>query len=185
MSAPRARVLPRTEFGDPILTRRAKRVTRAYLKSEAFRALVRDLVRTMRASGGVGLAAPQVGVPLQVAVMEVRETPTRRGVATRKLQVIVNPEITETFGKPVLKWEGCLSFSKTFGRVPRYPKVSVRYTDTDGNSVDETAGGLWGHIFQHEIDHLQGIRYIDRMEDARTLVTEAEYRKRFAKRRKA
>jgi peptide deformylase len=176
-SSTRARILPRTEFGDPILTRKAKRVTKTYLGTTEFKELVRDMVRTMRATKGVGLAAPQVGVPLRIAVLEIRETPERKGEKKQGPLTIINPRIVSYIGKPALRWEGCLSFHKVFGRASRYPRVRVSYMDEQGIEVEETVSGLWGHIFQHEIDHLEGIRFIDRLEDASSLVTAAEYKR--------
>lgn len=172
-----ARVLLRTEFGNPILTHKAKRVSKSYLKSKECTELIRDMVRTMRATKGVGLAAPQVGVPLRISVIEVRPTPERPDVTPIPLRVVVNPRIVSYHGKQTSKWEGCLSFMKVFGKVPRYSKVTVEYLTLDGKMVTETVGGLVGHIFQHEIDHVDGIRFIDRLKDPSTLVTAAEYRR--------
>ena len=180
--AARARILPRTEFGNPILERRAARVSKAYLQSDECRALVRDMIRTMRATKGVGLAAPQIGVSKAIAVMEIRETPERSTDIAMGPLVIVNPRIVTTHGATRKKWEGCLSFNKAFAQVPRYEKVTVTYQGLDGTSITETASGLWAHIFQHEIDHLNGVRFIDRMTDARSFVTAAEYRARKKKR---
>ena len=171
------RVLPRTEFGNPILTRKAKRVTKAYLATDEFKDLVRGMLRTMRAAKGVGLAAPQVGVPLRIAVLEIRETPERRNVENQGPLTIVNPRVVSYIGKPVPKWEGCLSFMKVFGRVPRHSRVRVAYMTDTGEEVEESVSGLWAHIFQHEIDHLNGIRFIDRMPSASSLVTKEEYKK--------
>lgn len=172
-----ARVLPRTEFGNTILARASKRVSKTYLQSSECKELVRNMVRTMRATKGVGLAAPQVGVPLRISVIEVRPTPERPDAAAIPLRVVINPRIVAYHGKQTPKWEGCLSFMKVFGKVPRYTKVTVEYQTLERELVTETAGGLLGHIFQHEIDHLDGIRFIDRLKDPSTLVTAAEYRR--------
>lgn len=171
-----ARVLPRTEFGNPILTRPAKRVTATYAKSKECTELVRNMVKTMRQTNGVGLAAPQVGVSLRLAVIEVRKTPERPDVKPVALRIVMNPRIVKSHGVRTPKWEGCLSFMKVFGRVPRYSRVTVEYQTVEGEQVTETVRGLVAHIFQHEIDHLDGIRYIDRLEDPSSLMTSSEYR---------
>jgi peptide deformylase len=176
-----ARAVPCTEFGNPILEKKAKRVLASYLKTPAFEALIKDMTRTLRKEKGVGIAAPQIGVPLAISVIEVRPTPERPDAVLIPHLVMVNPRITSYHGKPVRKWEGCLSFMKAFGKVPRYPSVTVTYQTRTGEPVTETVHGLCAHIVQHEVDHLNGIRFIDRMEDAKSLVTAAEYRRIKAK----
>lgn len=173
----RAAALPITEFGNPVLSRKAKRVTRAYLDTDECATLIKNMVHTMRKSGGVGIAAPQVGVSLQIAVMEIRSTPNRPDSRAHALQVIINPRILAYEGTLVQKWEGCLSLHTIFGQVPRFPRVVVEYMDAEGTGHTEKANGLWAHIFQHEIDHLQGIRYVDRMTKPETLMVESEFRK--------
>ena len=175
---PKTRVLPRIVLGDPLLRRKAKRVTKAYLASREFRVLERDLIQTMRSAGGVGLAAPQVGVPLRVAVMEMHPTELRPGLAQKGPLTIVNPRIVDYGTRIASAWEGCLSFSPLRGRVPRPTAVTVEYQTSDGEIVRESATGLWARIFQHEIDHLNGILYVDRVTDTRSYMELSEYRKR-------
>lgn len=177
----RAKLLTLTEFGNPILEHRAKRVPRSYLKTKECAQLIRDMIATMRKTRGVGLAAPQIGVPLQITVMEVRPTANRPELPTLPVRVVINPKILSYNGTLTKKWEGCLSFKLAFGQVPRYAGVLVEYMDEHGEMHTEKATGLLAHIFQHEVDHLQGIRYIDRMEDLSSLMTEGEYRKKFGK----
>ena len=179
-----ARVLRLTEFGDPILKRRSRKVTRAFRESLEYKKLIADMSRVLRSAKGVGLAAPQVGIPLRLALIEARPTPERPETAAISRMVVINPTISEYHGTPRLKWEGCLSFNKAFGKVPRYNSVTVEYEDEMGVRITKRASGLLAHIFQHEVDHLDGIRFIDRMESAESLVTATEYRKSKAKKAK-
>ena len=175
---PRGRVLPLTLLGNPLLRRKAKKVTRAFLASREFAVLERDMIRTMRSSGGVGLAAPQVGVPLRIAVMEMHPTELRPRLAQRGPLTIVNPRIVSYGTRSTSSWEGCLSFMQLRGRVPRSNSVTVEYQATGGEVVREIATGLWARIFQHEIDHLDGIVYVDRVTDTCSYMELSEYRQR-------
>ena len=173
-----ARVLPRIGLGNPLLRRTAKRVSRAYLLSSEFKTLERNMIRTMRSTGGVGLAAPQVGIPLQVAVLEIHPTPLRPTLGQKGPLTIVNPRIIEYGTRIVSSWEGCLSFTPLRGRVPRARSVTVEYLTTEGKLVEETVTGLWARIFQHEIDHLNGTLYMDRVTDTKSYMELGEYRAR-------
>ena len=154
-------------FGDPVLKERSAPVT--VLDA----ALVRfgdDLLETMRAAPGVGLAAPQVGVPLRLAVIEVDE----------KITVIVNPEIVKTSGEVELD-EGCLSVPGFWGRLTRAERVSVKALDRHGKEQRiRDAEGLFAQALQHEIDHLDGHLYIDRMDNLDKLQRSEPLRKREA-----
>lgn len=138
------------------------------------------MIHTMRRAGGVGLAAPQVGIPLQLAVMEMRPTKTRPKLPRRDPIVIVNPRIAKHSGIHT-DWEGCLSLDNVRGKVPRASAVTATYLNADGRKVVERATGLLARIFQHEIDHLHGILYVDRMKDMTTLMTLTEFKKHIVK----
>lgn len=175
------KVLPRTEFGNPILRKRAKAVSQAYLKSPAFKKLVKEMIYTMRRVHGVGLAAPQIGQSLQLAVIETRPSEFRPKLKKKGPIVAVNPKIL-SYGKEEAKdWEGCLSFEGVRGRVPRPKEITVEYSNEKGEKVVEQAKGLWARIFQHEIDHLNGLTYVDRIQDTKTLMTIGEFEKRVLK----
>jgi peptide deformylase len=134
--------------GVPVLRQKAKRVSQF---DRNLRALVDDMIDTMRAAPGVGLAAPQIGVPLRVAVIEVDE----------KVTVLVNPEIVKKSGEEELD-EGCLSVPGYWGRIKRAHSVTVKARDQFGREIRLKGEGLFGQALQHEIDHLNGILYIDR-----------------------
>lgn len=172
-----------TEFGNPILRDGAQKVPLNYLKTKEFRALEKQMIDVMRKTQGVGLAAPQVGVPLRIAVLEIRKTPTRPDVEHKGPITIINPVIKKFGTKKEKGWEGCLSLHDVRGEVSRSSAVTVEYTTSEGKKVVEEATGLWARIFQHEIDHLNGIVYVDRMQDMKTLMTVNEFKKRILKKK--
>ncbi len=177
------KVLPKTQFGDPILQTRAKDVSTSFLKTTACKTLIKEMIYTMRRAGGVGIAAPQVGKNLRLAVMEMRPTPTRPHLERRGPVVVINPTILKLSKKTVSDWEGCLSLQGVRGLVPRAERVTVEYTNEQGERVTEHAEGFWARIFQHEIDHLDGVVYVERMQDMKTLMTVDEFKKRVVKKR--
>jgi len=135
---------------DPIVRQKAKKVGKA---DAQIRALIADLIASMRAAPGVGLAAPQVGVPLRVAVVEIE----------KKLFTLVNPEIVERSKETQTGPEGCLSIPGYWADVERAMKVRVRALDKSGKRFTTTAEGFLARAFQHELDHLDGVLYIDRL----------------------
>jgi len=154
-------------LGNPVLRHKAKRITQV---DRSIQKLIDDMIETMRAAPGVGLAAPQVGVPLRLAVIEVDD----------KVTVIVNPEIVKTAGEHELD-EGCLSVPGFWGRLRRAERVSVKALDRHGKELRiRDAEGLFAQALQHEIDHLDGHLYIDRMDSLDKLQRSEPLRKREA-----
>ena len=168
------KVLPRTEFGNSILRTKTKNVTYQTIRSKEFQNLIRQMVYTMRRTGGVGIAAPQIGKSLRVAVMEMRPTKTRPGLVHKGPLTIINPKILRRSSSSATDWEGCLSFPGPFGRVPRARWIDVEYVNESGEKTRERFSGLWARIFQHELDHLDGVVYTERMTDMKTLITKKE-----------
>lgn len=175
---------PRTEFGDPILRAKSRGVSLSVVKKPGFKKLLTQMFFTMRHADGVGLAAPQVGLPLQLAVIQVADSRLRvagkKRRATRRAGekiVIINPKIIWKSKEKAYDWEGCLSFMDARGLVSRHRKIKVKYVDEKGIARERTVSGFLARVFQHEIDHLQGTLYIDRMDDMKTLMTLGEYRK--------
>ncbi|MBI5905896.1 MAG: peptide deformylase [Deltaproteobacteria bacterium] len=142
-------------YPDPFLARKAAAVTAV---DDRVRTLIRDMFDTMYESEGIGLAAPQVGVGKRVIVLDV--SPVDEGAAP---MAIVNPEIVGTEGETVLGVEGCLSIPGVQGEVPRSEVVVVRGLDEGGDPVRVRAEGILSRALQHEIDHLDGILFIDRI----------------------
>jgi peptide deformylase len=160
------------EIGHPVLRERAREVGEDELGSDAVQTLIDDMIDTMRAANGAGLAANQVAETLRIAVVEVREgNPRYPYKPPVPLTVIVNPVIEPLDEEIVQINEGCLSVPNLRGEVPRHVNVSVRYLDRDGVEHEEVRRGLTAGTFQHELDHLDGVLFVDRMEDPRTLST--------------
>jgi len=161
------------QAGEPVLRAQARRLTYEEIISVEMQRLIRDMRETMRDAPGVGLAAPQVGVALQLAVIEDREellsTLPAQELTEKKRQpvpfhVIINPEITLLGDDRADFYEGCLSLAGFSAVVSRARKVRVAYLDEQGKPQSVDASGWYARILQHEIDHLQGMLYIDRME---------------------
>ena len=164
-------VLPITTVGDPVLRRRAREVTPAELASAPVQRLIDDMIDTMRAAGGAGLAANQVGELLRVAVIEVRDNPRYPYKPPIPLTVIVNPVLEPVGDEVVAINEGCLSVPDLRGTLDRHVTVRVRWTDRDGREHDELRRGLTAGTFQHEVDHLDGVLFLDRVRDPSTFTT--------------
>ncbi|MBS1886548.1 MAG: peptide deformylase [Actinobacteria bacterium] len=165
-------VLPIREMGDPVLREKARAVTAEELASAETQQLIDDMIETMRAANGAGLAAPQVGVSKRIAVIEVREgNPRYPYKPPIPLTVIVNPELTSLDGVTFATNEGCLSMPNLRGDLERFENIGARYLDRDGGVHEETRRGLTAGTFQHEVDHLDGILFVDRMADMSSLST--------------
>lgn len=160
------------QYGDPILRAKGKRVQEI---DDRIRELVADMIEAMHAANGVGLAAQQVGEPLQLTVLDVSQVEDRP--STMKLNgehidpksvmpiVLINPEITLSEETEV-GVEGCLSFPEITGDIERAKSVVAQAETLDGKTVRIEAGGLLARAIQHEVDHLNGILFIDRMNSA-------------------
>jgi peptide deformylase len=164
------------EIGNPVLRERAREVTPEELGTDAVQALIDDMIETMRAANGAGLAANQVAETLRVAVVEVRPgNPRYPYKPPIPLTVIVNPVIDPLDDDVEQINEGCLSVPDLRGEVPRHVNIRLRYLDREGVEHEEVRRGLTAGTFQHELDHLDGILFVDRVEDPRTLTSWAEF----------
>jgi peptide deformylase len=164
------------EIGNPVLRERAREVTPEELRTDAVQSLIDDMIETMRAANGAGLAANQVAETLRVAVVEVRPgNPRYPYKPPIPLTVIVNPVIEPLDDDVEQINEGCLSVPNLRGEVPRHVNVRLRYLDREGVEHEEVRRGLTAGTFQHELDHLDGILFVDRVEDPRTLATWDEF----------
>ncbi len=144
-------IRPIVVLGNPVLRQKARKISRI---DQSIAKLVEDMIETMRDAPGVGLAAPQIGVPLQVAVVETEP---------EQVHVIVNPEIVKLDGEHLLD-EGCLSVPGYWAQVRRAERVTVKARDLKGKEIRLTGEGLFGQALQHEIDHLNGLVYVDRLD---------------------
>ena len=150
-------------IGNPVLRQRARELTREELLSGPTQAFIDDLIETMRDANGAGLAANQVGEPVRVFVAEVRPgNPRYPYKPAIPLTVVVNPEIEPVDDETFEVNEGCLSVPDLRGNLPRHVNVRVRYLDRHGNPHEELRRGLTAGTFQHELDHLDGVLFVDR-----------------------
>jgi peptide deformylase len=163
------------EVGDPVLRERAREVTAEELASPETQRLIDAMIETKRAANGAGLAAPQVGEPLRIAIAEVEpDNPRYPYKPPIPLTVFVNPVIEPLDDELLAINEGCLSVPNLRGEVPRHAAISLRYLDRDGVEHEEVKRGLTAGTFQHEVDHLDGVLFLDRA-DSRTLTTWEQY----------
>jgi peptide deformylase len=164
------------EIGHPVLRERAREVTPEQLCSGEVQGLIDDMIETMRATNGAGLAANQVAETLRIAVAEVRPgNPRYPYKPPIPLTVIVNPLIEPLDAEIARINEGCLSVPDLRGEVPRYVNIRLRYLDRGGVEHGEVKRGLTAGTFQHELDHLDGTLFVDRVTDPRTLTTWAQF----------
>jgi peptide deformylase len=160
-------------MGHPTLRQVARPLRRQELGGEEWSALVDDMVETMQQAGGIGLAAPQVGVAVRLAVIKVPGGPTRYGeIQAQPLTVFVNPEIEVLAAQTAGYWEGCLSIPGLRGYVERPQSVRVRALDLRGEPFALDLHGFLATVVQHEFDHLDGKLYVDRLKSSSLLVFE-------------
>jgi peptide deformylase len=146
---------------DPVLKRKAHTVNQF---DKNLHALLDDMVETMRAAPGVGLAAPQIGLSERIIVIEYYERPEDEEVedAPKKVWAVINPEIVKTSEEMLMGVEGCLSIPGLIGEVERHAAVQVRGLNRHGKPMKVKAKGWLARIFQHEIDHLNGVLFTER-----------------------
>ena len=150
-------------MGDPRLLQSAAPVRD--FSDPALRALIVDLQETMLAAGGAGLAAPQIGVGLQVVVFGFESSPRYPDAEPVPETILVNPLITPLGDEMEEGWEGCLSVPGMRGVVPRHLRIRYRGFDERGEAIDRTVSGFHARVVQHECDHLDGVLYPMRMRD--------------------
>jgi len=161
--------------GNPVLRQVARKVTREELDSEAMQRFIDDLIETMRDANGAGLAAIQVYEPAQICAIEVKDNPRYPYKPNVPLTVLVNPVITPLTEESFANYEGCLSVPDLRGVVDRVTEIRVQAWDRHGNEIDKVVRGLTAGTFQHEVDHLQGKLFLDRVKDTTTLCTWKEF----------
>jgi peptide deformylase len=159
-------------FGHPALRRKSRRISPQAIRSPEVQRLIKEMFRALRNAHGVGLAASQVGVPHSLVVINIPSGKSKfRGV-------ILNPQIISRSKSNVPSWEGCLSLPGMRGKVQRSRTIRVRFRDENAEQHDLKVSGYLSRVFQHEIDHLQGILFLDRNLDLRSVMTAEEYRSR-------
>jgi peptide deformylase len=170
------------KFGDPVLRETANPVPVHDIASPKIQVLITDMKKTLLQKNlGIGLAAPQVGKRMALAVIAIRPSEHRPSAKPFDL-VIINPEITEMHGRKKQLWEGCISSGSMgkadlFAQVPRYKDIKLRYLDQNGKDHHKKFSGIQAHVIQHEVDHLNGILFVDRVKNTKSYMTYSEYMK--------
>ena len=168
-------ILKVSRLGHPVLRRLTDNVPLHELQSAEMQKFIDDMVETMKEYDGVGLAADQVHESKQVAVLEVADNPRYPHKPRVPLTVLVNPTYVPLSEEMEEDWEGCLSIPDLRGRVPRYKSIRVKALDRNGKELDFVANDFHARVIQHEIDHLNGKVYLDRMRDFSTFTFLQEF----------
>lgn len=156
----------------PILKEKAKKIG---LVDNSVKKIISEMIKTLKKEGGIGLAANQLGKLIRIIVIESKGQLSKDKPDVERpiipLTVLINPEIIETSSEKEPDIEGCLSIPNVWGEVPRYNKVTVKGLDKNGKKIKIKASDLFARVLQHEIDHLDGILFTDRIVDLSTLHT--------------
>ena len=166
------------QIGHPILRNKTKDIPINEIKSENTQKIIEKMIKTMRKHNGAGLAANQIYEPIRICIIEVLDNPRYKHLNTIPLKILINPKViikkdTATFNS----YEGCLSVPNLRGKVRRYNSINVTYYTMDAKKITENIKGLESIVYQHEIDHLDGYLFTDKVEDNSTLVTYENYQK--------
>ena len=168
-------VLKVARLGHPVIRKPSQAVPKETITSAETQRLIDDMIETMHEYDGVGLAAPQVAVSKQIAVIEASDNRRYPGEEPIPLTVLINPKIHGASKKQVLDWEGCLSINEFRGRVPRAESLEVEAYNRKGEKVKIQVQGFFARVVQHECDHLTGKVFLDRMPDLATLTHLREF----------
>ncbi len=170
-------VLKIAKLGNPVLRKISEKVAVEELSTPSIQTFIDDLVETMRVEDGVGLAAPQVSVSKQIIAVGSETNSRYPDAPVLPLLVLVNPVFTFLSNETEVGWEGCLSLDNLRGKVRRSCRVSVKGLDRNGKPITLDAEGFLAVVLQHEIDHLNGKVFLDRMDDFSTLTHLHEFEK--------
>lgn len=168
-------ILKVARLGHPVIRAQANPLTREEILSGDIQKLIDDMTETMREYDGVGLAAPQIHVSRQIALIEVEDNPRYPDMPKVPLTVLINPKIVSRSKTIVEGWEGCLSIPDLRGSVPRNESLVCEALDRTAKPLKIEAEGFFARVIQHECDHLQGNVYLDRMTHLKTLSHLAEF----------
>ncbi|MBH8565764.1 peptide deformylase [Nostoc sp. CENA67] len=171
-----AELTPIIQLGNPILRQKAAWVENIH--DESVQKLIDDLIATVAKANGVGIAAPQVAKSCRLFIVASRPNPRYPNAPEMEPTAMINPRIVDHSTEVVKGWEGCLSVPGIRGLVPRYQAIEVEYTDRQGKLQRQELTDFVARIFQHEYDHLDGIVFVDRLENTLDMITEQEYQNR-------
>jgi peptide deformylase len=167
---------PIIELGNPLLRQQAQQVN--CVDDPALQQLIDDLLYTVKSAHGVGIAAPQVGESQRLFIVASRPNPRYPNAPEMEPTAMLNPRILSHSSETVKGWEGCLSIPGIRGKVPRYRAIEVEYLDRTGKLHKHELTDFVARIFQHELDHLDGIVFLDRLETTQDVMTEREFQQR-------
>ena len=169
-------------LGNPLLRQKARELSPEEIHSEQINVLVRDMLETLESVGGTGLAAPQIGISKRLVIISISADNKRYPHAVEtSLIVVINPKISVLNDNPQGYWEGCLSVPGMRGFVERPRKIQVDFFDLEGNGQSVQLKGFLATVFQHELDHLNGILYVDRLKDMERFCFEQEFHQYYDK----
>mgnify|MGYP003387098497 CR=1 FL=1 len=172
---------PIAQLGNSVLRIRATEVDIDNIRNEEYQQLINKMMLTVSEAGGVGIAAPQIHHSVRIFIMCSKPNARYPDAPLMQPTAIINPEILRYSDDKVKDWEGCLSVPSMRGLVPRYNQISVRYFDQQGNEQRKELTDFLARIFQHELDHLNGLTFIDQLESTQDLISEEEWYRQFAK----
>jgi peptide deformylase len=170
-------ILKVARLGHPVVRTTAQPVDPSTIATSEFQKLLDDMVETMYEYNGVGLAAPQVHLSLQLAVLEVRQHPNYPDMPQVPLTYLINPQVTVLDSSIIEDWEGCLSIPDLRGVAPRFKQLRVTALGRGGEQLEFVASDFHARVIQHETDHLKGEVYLDRMSNMRSLSHHAEWQR--------
>jgi peptide deformylase len=170
-----ARVLEIAELGAPVIRERAVQITN--FQDSDLQAFIDDLFVTAVETNGMGIAAPQVYAAKRIIILSPRPNARYPYAPTMEPTAMINPEITWASSEMEKDWEGCLTVPGIRGLVPRHQTIRVRYSSRNGDLVETAYEGFLARVFQHEVDHLDGLVFLDRVETTHDLVTEKEWQR--------
>ena len=166
---------PIIKLGNPIL--RQKAVVVENVQDEKIQNLIDELITSVVQANGVGIAAPQIATSYRLFIVASRPNTRYPHAPEMQPTAMINPRIVAHSSKMIKDWEGCLSVPGIRGLVPRYQTIEVEYTDRNGSSQKQELTDFIARIFQHEYDHLEGLVFLDRVENNQDLISEEEYQK--------
>ena len=166
---------PIIKLGNPIL--RQKAVVVENVQDEKIQNLIDELITSVVQANGVGIAAPQIATSYRLFIVASRPNTRYPHAPEMQPTAMINPQIVAHSSEMIKDWEGCLSVPGIRGLVPRYQTIEVEYTDRNGSSQKQELTDFIARIFQHEYDHLEGLVFLDRVENNQDLISEEEYQK--------
>ncbi len=170
-----AHALEIAQLGAPVIRKEAVKVTD--IQNPELQAFIDDLLVTVADEGGMGIAAPQVSVSKRIIILSPKPNTRYPYAPLMEPTIMINPELTWASTEKEKDWEGCLTVPGIRGLVSRHQTIRIRYQDRNGLLLETEYHGFLARVFQHEVDHLDGLVFLDRAESTKDLVTEKEWKR--------